>query len=88
LQALANGVPVVGIASNLDQFLNMGYVERVGAGTLLRADRAGPRGVRATVAQAIEDPRFRTQARVVAEWARVLRPETAFPAAITRLLGA
>ena len=38
-QALLNGVPVVGIASNLDQHLNMGYVEQAGAGVLLRSDR-------------------------------------------------
>jgi UDP:flavonoid glycosyltransferase YjiC (YdhE family) len=88
LQALANGVPVIGIASNLDQFLNMGYVERVGAGTLLRADRAKPGAVRSAVAAAIEDSTFRLQARVIAEWARLLRPETAFPAAIARLIGA
>lgn len=38
-QALAAGVPVLGIASNMDQFLNMRGVVRLGAGTLLRADR-------------------------------------------------
>ena len=36
-QALINGVPVLGIASNLDQYLNMGYVEKMGAGRVLRA---------------------------------------------------
>lgn len=39
-QALAAGVPVLGIASNMDQFLNMEAVERLGAGKLLRADCA------------------------------------------------
>ena len=38
-QALAAGVPVLGIASNLDQFLNMGGIEAAGAGQLLRTDR-------------------------------------------------
>jgi UDP:flavonoid glycosyltransferase YjiC (YdhE family) len=38
-QALAAGVPVLGIAGNLDQFLNMGGIEAAGAGQLLRADR-------------------------------------------------
>lgn len=38
-QALAAGVPVVAIASNLDQFLNMGALERAGVGLTLRADR-------------------------------------------------
>ena len=38
-QALVAGVPVLGIASNLDQFLNMDGVIGAGAGALLRADR-------------------------------------------------
>ena len=45
-QALAAGVPVLGIASNMDQFLNMQGVERVGAGHTLRADRATVAGIR------------------------------------------
>ncbi|WP_301100853.1 nucleotide disphospho-sugar-binding domain-containing protein [Propionivibrio sp.] len=39
-QALVNGVPVLGVARNMDQFLNMQAVERFGAGLLVRADRA------------------------------------------------
>lgn len=38
-QALTAGVPVIGIASNLDQFLNMQAIASAGAGRLLRADR-------------------------------------------------
>jgi len=45
-QALAAGVPVLGLPSNLDQFLNMQAVEASGAGVLLRADRADPAGIR------------------------------------------
>lgn len=42
-QALAAGVPVIGIASNLDQFLNMDTIVRAGAGEIMRADRfSGP----------------------------------------------
>ena len=36
-QALSKGTPVVGICSNLDQFLTMHYVSRAGAGVGLRA---------------------------------------------------
>jgi len=35
-QALTNGVPVIGLCSNMDQLLNMGAVERIGAGLTLR----------------------------------------------------
>ena len=38
-QALAAGVPVLGIASNMDQFLNMRGIEKAGAGLSMRADR-------------------------------------------------
>ena len=38
-QALAAGVPLLGLASNMDQFLNMAPVEAAGAGLTLRADR-------------------------------------------------
>jgi len=38
-QALAAGAPVLGIASNMDQFLNMEAIVRLGAGEVLRADR-------------------------------------------------
>ena len=45
-QALAAGVPVLGLPSNLDQFLNMQAIEASGAGLLLRADRADAAGIR------------------------------------------
>ena len=45
-QALANGVPVLGIAQNMDQFLNMQAIEAYGAGRLMRADRLDPQRLR------------------------------------------
>ena len=38
-QALASGVPVIGICSNMDQLLNMQALEKLGAGISLRAAR-------------------------------------------------
>lgn len=38
-QALAAGKPIIGIASNMDQMLNMQRIASQGAGILLRADR-------------------------------------------------
>ena len=38
-QALAASVPVLGVACNMDQFLNMEAIARFGAGAVLRADR-------------------------------------------------
>jgi UDP:flavonoid glycosyltransferase YjiC (YdhE family) len=45
-QALAAGVPVLGICSNLDQMLNMRGLEAAAAGIALRADRATTARVR------------------------------------------
>ena len=44
-QSLAAGVPVIGIASNLDQHLNMEAVQSKGAGQLLRAEYASPENI-------------------------------------------
>ena len=87
-QALVHGVPVVGLASNLDQFLNMDYVERFGAGILIRGDRANKITVRDSTRRAIDDQRIRERARAMAGLAEITRPETEFPFAIRLLLGA
>lgn len=41
-QALALGKPVIGLATNMDQFLNMAAVEDAGCGRLLRSRSANP----------------------------------------------
>ncbi|MDD5328894.1 MAG: glycosyltransferase, partial [Sulfuricella sp.] len=61
-QALAAGVPVLGIAGNLDQFLNMQAVEARGAGLCLRADRATPIAIRHATTRLLGNPAFRDSA--------------------------
>ena len=85
-QALVHGVPVIGVASNLDQLLNMDYIERFGAGILLRADRARADTIREAAQRAIEDSRLRGRARAVATLATTTRSEVQFPAAIRLVL--
>lgn len=48
-QALSQGVPVLGIASNLDQYLNMSFVEKAGVGKCLRAGLFDPLFLRETI---------------------------------------
>jgi UDP:flavonoid glycosyltransferase YjiC (YdhE family) len=48
-QALAAGKPVVGIATNLDQYLNMSLIEEAGAGILIRAGSASAIKIRKSV---------------------------------------
>lgn len=65
-QALAAGVPVLGIASNMDQFLNMRAVVRTGAGLLLRADRSSRPALRTTIERMLADRSFSTAAATLA----------------------
>lgn len=53
-QALVAGVPVLGIAGNLDQYLNMNGVLECGAGLLLRSDRLTEPDLRVAVLALLE----------------------------------
>ena len=65
-QALANGVPVLGIAQNMDQFLNMRAIEKFGAGLIVRADRASTTCIRNTIDALTADVRFTERASLLA----------------------
>ena len=66
-QALACGVPVLGIASNMDQFMNMAAIERSRAGVLLRADRVNEKAVHEALMRLIHDPSYRHHALELAD---------------------
>jgi UDP:flavonoid glycosyltransferase YjiC (YdhE family) len=61
-QALAKGVPVLGIAQNMDQFLNMQAVEAFGAGLLVRADQVDFAVLSSAVAALMSRRNFRDRA--------------------------
>ncbi len=65
-QALSQGVPVLGIASNMDQYLTMSAVVRVGAGVLLRAGQAERASIAASIRQLLKDGAYRVNAQKVA----------------------
>ncbi|MBL8449893.1 MAG: glycosyltransferase [Dechloromonas sp.] len=65
-QALAAGVPVLGIPTNLDQFLNMAPIAATGAGALLRADRVEAKTLRATAERLLNTDPPRAAARGLA----------------------
>jgi UDP:flavonoid glycosyltransferase YjiC (YdhE family) len=68
-QALAAAAPVLGIASNMDQHLNMQAIRRSGAGQLLPAGRATEARIRRKVEAMLADPDSR---RAAAEQACIL----------------
>jgi UDP:flavonoid glycosyltransferase YjiC (YdhE family) len=77
-QALAAGKPVLGIAGNMDQHLNMAGIVKGGAGKLLRAGKARPRAVAATVDQLLGGPAFSEAARKFARIFSTYQPCTRF----------
>ncbi|MFV3649013.1 glycosyltransferase, partial [Mycobacterium tuberculosis] len=66
-QALVAGVPVIGVAGNLDQHLNMEAVERAGAGVLLRTERLKSQRVAGAVMQVISRSEYRQAAARLAD---------------------
>jgi UDP:flavonoid glycosyltransferase YjiC (YdhE family) len=65
-QALAEGRPVLGIASNLDQYLAMTAIRDVGAGILLRSDSLTVDAVEQAGRALREQPSYRERAAEVA----------------------
>jgi len=61
-QALSYGVPVIGLAGNLDQYLNMATVEKAGAGRLLRAGTCQTDKLAQTISEMLLDPACREAA--------------------------
>jgi UDP:flavonoid glycosyltransferase YjiC (YdhE family) len=53
-QALAAGKPVLGLASNLDQYLAMTAIQKAGAGRLVRAARATSKEVRSALLELLD----------------------------------
>nr|WP_245635166.1 glycosyltransferase [Marinobacterium profundum] len=78
MQALAVGVPVVGIASNLDQYLNMSYLEQAGVGTLIRAGQTTASRLRQVVEMMMENGSYRDCAKTVMGQVATCRPERNF----------
>lgn len=66
-QALAAGVPVLGIAGNMDQYLNMQAVNASGAGRLVRADRIEQRAIQSLVREMLGNSSMRQKAHQIGE---------------------
>lgn len=66
-QGLAAGIPVIGLASNLDQYLNMSLLQAAGAGRLLRAASASRQEIVGAVRQGLESNSMRKSAAGLAD---------------------
>jgi UDP:flavonoid glycosyltransferase YjiC (YdhE family) len=85
-QALAAGRPVLGLCSNLDQFLNMRAVHARGAGVALRADRLTRTAFEKAVAT-LRKPSFGAAARNLQAEAAAMDPISVLVQSIDRLMG-
>lgn len=85
-QALTAGVPVLGIAGNLDQFLNMHGIVAAGAGQLLRADRFEETALRHAATRLLDDGPARLAARQLAAAFRDYLPAQRLQAHMRALL--
>ena len=65
-QALAHGVPVIGVATNLDQYQNMVAIEGVGAGRTVRAGSCDSAGLIKATTQVLSDATAREAAGLLA----------------------
>jgi UDP:flavonoid glycosyltransferase YjiC (YdhE family) len=79
-QALSEGTPVLGLPSNLDQYLATEAIIRAGAGGCIQARRATPDALRSQISSLLEDGAVRDAARRVATRFRALDAASAFRA--------
>ena len=86
-QALAAGVPVLGIATNMDQVLNMQAISRIGAGIALRGERSGARAVAEAAQRLLADRAFAAAAREAATAFARHRPAERFRELLAELPG-
>jgi len=85
-QALAAGVPVIGIAGNLDQFLNMDGILQAGAGRLLRSDRFSGPELGAAVRFLLNDASAKASAKGIAKLFSTYEPASRFQQILDQLV--
>ena len=86
-QALAGGASVLGIAGNLDQFLNMQEFERAGVGRMLRADRFSAGVLRAAAEALLPDSPRDDSLALLGERCAVRRFDVEAAALVAELIG-
>jgi len=86
-QALATGIPILGICSNMDQLLNMNAIERLGAGLSLRAACVRPAQLKEAVRALLETPAYAQAAGQAGERFGQVDAGQRFRAFVSEVLG-
>jgi UDP:flavonoid glycosyltransferase YjiC (YdhE family) len=81
-QGLTEGVPILALPSNLDQFLNSGYLKAQNVGDLLRPENTSVPAIREKAAKMIDDSGMRVAARAMASSIRGFSPAARLASAI------
>jgi UDP:flavonoid glycosyltransferase YjiC (YdhE family) len=76
-QALSQGTPIVGIWSNMDQYMTSMTIERAGAGVGRRASNHDTRILQRVVTTMIQDPRYRARAAELGKSSARMMPVSA-----------
>ncbi|ODT85132.1 MAG: glycosyl transferase family 1 [Nitrosomonadales bacterium SCN 54-20] len=85
-QALAHGVPVIGLCSNMDQLLNMSAVERLGAGLALRAARVTQTQLKEAARDILETTAYAQAAAQVQKHLKQIDARERFRTFVARIL--
>lgn len=84
-QGLAKGVPILALPSNLDQFLNSGYLRAAHVGDMLRPEHATIPAIRAKASAILDNSRMRFAAREMSTSISRYDPATRLAGAIEEL---
>lgn len=85
-QALACGVPVIGLCSNMDQLLNMSAVQRLGAGITLRAARVSAADLLGSARDLLGSPSYEQAAKRVSKILEQSDPKQRFREFVAEIL--
>jgi UDP:flavonoid glycosyltransferase YjiC (YdhE family) len=84
-QALSAGAPVLGLAGNMDQHLNMRSVTAAGVGLLVRSEHATPPAIAHAARRLLDEPDFRARAKEMADRFAAHDAPATFASAVERL---
>jgi UDP:flavonoid glycosyltransferase YjiC (YdhE family) len=85
-QALREGVPVLGIWSNIDQYLSSRVVQNAGAAYAIEASTVDTDIIAEAATKLLRDGRYRQAAASLSSTVRALDPRDTFPALVRRAL--
>ncbi len=85
-QAFSSGVPVIGIAGNMDQLLNMQAIEHMGAGITLRAGGITQASIKTAMNNLLHTPSYTQAAKQITEILYQYNPAQRFRKIVATIL--